>query len=77
MSTPVEREALSLLEQGIYFSRSCWNCKGSKEELEDENTEVVLWCFDCEKYYFKGIDVTETLKPDSEFVEFVEETPLQ
>jgi hypothetical protein len=73
MITPVEQEALSLLEQGIYFSRSCWNCKSLKEELEDENEEVVLWCFDCEKYYYKGLDVTEALKPDPKYIKNIED----
>jgi hypothetical protein len=63
----IKAEAVLLLEQGRYFTRSCWNCEGSKEELADENEEVVLWCFDCEKYYYKGLDVTEELKPDPKY----------
>jgi hypothetical protein len=44
-----------------------------KEELEDENEEVVLWCFDCEKYYYKGLDVTEALKPDPKYIKNIED----
>jgi hypothetical protein len=69
----IQREAYILLEESRYFSRSCWDCNGSKEELEDENEEVVLWCFDCEKYYYKGLDVTEELKPDPKYIKNIED----
>lgn len=69
----IKSEAMLLLEEGRYFTNSCWECNGSKKELEDENQEVILWCFDCQKYYYKGLDVTAELRPDPKYVKNLED----
>ena len=36
--------------------RSCWNCNGAHEHLKE--ADFVILCYECGKYYFKGVDIT-------------------
>lgn len=36
--------------------RSCWNCNSGHEHLR--SAEYVIWCFECGRYFFGGVDVT-------------------
>ena len=38
--------------------RSCWNCNSSHEYLKEYN-DIVICCFECGHYFFKGVDITE------------------
>jgi len=39
-------------EEGEPVFRSCWNCNGSHKHLK--NTNYLILCFSCGKYYLKG-----------------------
>lgn len=36
--------------------RSCWNCNGAHDHLK---THELIKCYECGRWYYKGIDVTE------------------
>lgn len=36
--------------------RSCWNCNSGHEHLR--NADYVIWCFECGRYFFGGVDIT-------------------
>lgn len=40
-------------------TRSCWECNGAHEYLKDMGEEMVLMCFACGNYYYKGVKITE------------------
>lgn len=40
--------------------RSCWECNSAHEHLK--TLDIPLNCFDCGKWFYKGIDITITDK---------------
>lgn len=38
--------------------RSCWNCNPAHRHLRSTTDRCIIFCFDCGRYYFKGIDIT-------------------
>ena len=54
--------AKKLIKAGKFEMRSCWNCNGAHEHLKNHE---LFTCFNCGRWFYKGIDVTE----DEEIVE--------
>jgi len=36
--------------------RSCWNCNGAHDHLQ--NATYAFVCFECGRWYYKGVDIT-------------------
>ena len=51
-----KRLAKQLVEEGKYQMRSCWFCNPAHEHLKEHDLIV---CFDCGRWFYRGIDVTE------------------
>lgn len=49
-------EALKLFSIGECELRSCWECNPAHEHLKEHG---LINCFECGKFFYKGIDVTE------------------
>lgn len=52
-------EATKILkkDRDNFAMRSCWKCNGAHEHLKE--CEIPLLCFECGKWYFMGVDITE------------------
>ena len=37
--------------------RSCWECNPAHEHLK--NIDYPFWCLWCDRYFYKGVDITE------------------
>ena len=54
----LRKEAIAKIKENEDYLcfRSCWNCNGAHEHLKE--ADFVISCYECGKYYFKGIDIT-------------------
>jgi hypothetical protein len=52
-------EARELVNQDMdnLAMRSCWDCNPAHEHLKE--VDYVITCFDCGRFFYKGIDITE------------------
>lgn len=53
------KKATEILEKDSsnFALRSCWECNGAHEHLK--NCAIPLNCFECGKWFFKGIEISE------------------
>ena len=49
-------KAKEMAKSGTWQLRSCWNCNPAHEHLKDYG---LINCFDCGRWYYMGIDITE------------------
>ena len=53
-----QAERIIKKDDSLLIMRSCWDCNHSHEHLKDLRN-MVIFCFICGRYYFKGQDITD------------------
>lgn len=55
----IREEGKKLLDKKDNMVRSCWECNPCHDHFLEFQRDRVLWCFDCGRHYYKGVDITE------------------
>jgi tRNA(Ile2) C34 agmatinyltransferase TiaS len=53
----IREEGRKLL--GSQMIRSCWQCNPCHAHFLEYQRDQLLWCYDCGRFYYQGVDITE------------------